>query len=220
MDNGPSPGMGLTMLQPKWYALRSNRKGKKKSDVSGDILLQFSLVDSTNRDASSQQIYQKFKAIAGAADAELEGMDELQLARTDSGDLSGFDDEGETDAAPEEGDENTPPDVAAKKRRKLRLARIRRRATLRAYEFSNGSDIAGILYIEVVKIIDLPPEKNCMCNTTFCSSPLTNSSRTNRMGHGPIRGHLAREKDISDASSATRPQPRLQREAGFPSCES
>jgi phosphatidylserine decarboxylase len=148
-------------MQARWYALRSTRKGKKSSDVSGDILLQFSLVDSTNREASQQQIYQKLKGIAGAADAELEGMEDLHLSRSDSGELSALDDELETDGAADEADDGSTPDVAAKKRRKMRLARIRRRATLRAFEFTSGSDIAGILYLEIVKIIDLPPEKNC-----------------------------------------------------------
>lgn len=86
-------------------------------------------------------------------------MEDLSLIRTDSADFD--DDEVETDAAVDEGEETDKSDAAAaRKRRKLRIAKIRRRAKQRAFEFTGGSDVAGVLFLEVSKIIDLPPEKN------------------------------------------------------------
>lgn len=120
--------------------------------------MQFSLVDPNNKDASSQQIFSKLVGITDQADQELNSMEDLSLTRTDTSDI----DEEETDAAIDEEDEAEDagtPDAAQKKRRKLRLAKIRRKAKQRAFEFSGGSDVAGVLFLEVSKIIDLPPEK-------------------------------------------------------------
>jgi phosphatidylserine decarboxylase len=48
---------------PKWYRLRSKRPGKKTGVVSGEVLLQFSLVDSNNPNATPQQLVEKLNAL-------------------------------------------------------------------------------------------------------------------------------------------------------------
>ena len=149
----------LTVEQPKWYSLKSSRKGKRQSQVSGDIQIQFSLLDPNNRDATPQQIFTKFTGIAGQADAELDEMEDLTLTRTETDDM----DNDDTDAALDEGEDTEEPetsDAAQKKRRKIRLAKMRKKAKQRAFELSGSSDIAVVLFLEVSKIIDLPPEKN------------------------------------------------------------
>ena len=37
---------------------------------------------------------------------------------------------------------------------------MKKKAKQRAYEFSGTSDLAGVLFLEVAKITDLPPERN------------------------------------------------------------
>ncbi|KAF2103976.1 hypothetical protein NA57DRAFT_30331 [Rhizodiscina lignyota] len=160
--------------EPKWYSLRSTRKGKKKSQVSGEIMMQFSLFDPNNKDATSTQIYSKFMAVAGQADAEMDDLDELTLTRTDTGDLE----DEETDAGIEELDETGEPETAdatQKRRRRIRLAKIRRKAKQRAFEYSGSSAVAGVLFLEVSKIIDLPPEKN-LTRTSFDMDPFVVTS--------------------------------------------
>lgn len=50
-------------MKPKWYTLESKRRPARKKDstVSGEILLQFSLVDTANPMASPQDTYRKFQ---------------------------------------------------------------------------------------------------------------------------------------------------------------
>ena len=77
------------------------------------------------------------------------------------------DDEDDEDEATET-DTSTKPgtgdQIAHKKQKKKRLARLRRRSiAVRAYEFAGkDSDLSGILFMEILKITDLPPERNCM----------------------------------------------------------
>lgn len=62
----------------------------------------------------------------------------------------------------DETDDPTKPEVVEKRKRRLRLARLRRKSLARrAYQFSgNSSGVQGIVFMEVVKVRDLPPERN------------------------------------------------------------
>ena len=57
-------------------------------------------------------------------------------------------------------EENPTPEQREKKRRRLKLAKLKRKAKEHGYEFTGGSDVAGVLFIEIQRISDLPPEKN------------------------------------------------------------
>ena len=59
--------------------------------------------------------------------------------------------------------DTNPSETPEKRKRRRRLARIRKQAKQRAYEFSRMSDVAGVLFLEISKITDLPPERNSMC---------------------------------------------------------
>ena len=59
-------------------------------------------------------------------------------------------------------DGETKEEVMAKKKKRRRVARIKKRTKQRAYEFSGMSDVAGVLFLEIQKITDLPPERNGM----------------------------------------------------------
>jgi len=99
-------------------------------------------------------------------DGQGQGFDSQGLERTESGDLE--DEEvDESEPVSETGGAETP-ETAEKKRRKRRIAILRRKAKLRAYEFSNGSDVAGVLFLEIQKIVDLPPERNSTLRPFRC----------------------------------------------------
>lgn len=124
--------------------------------MSGEILLQFSLVDSASPNAAPPDIYRKFKQLVCAdEDDNLDAM--IPAAELDELDEDTSD----------ETDDPSKPEVVEKRRRRLRLARLRRKSlAARAYQFSGaGSGVQGIVFMEIVKVTDLPPERNGMRNT-------------------------------------------------------
>ncbi|KIW30450.1 phosphatidylserine decarboxylase [Cladophialophora immunda] len=164
---------GQIQTQPKWYRLNSRRPAsKKQSNVSGEVYMQFSLVDSANPSASPDEIRKKFQAYLGAEEED----DELSRVSSNIDELAADDDFDELDEDQEESVTETEspqkPETADKKAKKKRLARLRRRSiAARAYNFlSEDNDVNGIIFLEIVKINDLPPERN-MTRTSFDMDP-------------------------------------------------
>lgn len=122
--------------------------------MSGDILLQFSLADPANPAASPPDIYRKFKQLVCADEDD-------QLGDLPGGEIDIFDQDEDTS---DETDDPSRPEVVEKRRRRLRLARLRRKSlAARAYQFSgSGTGVQGIVFMEIVKVTDLPPERNGM----------------------------------------------------------
>jgi len=148
---------GLTKQEPQWFPLQSRRSGKKKSVVSGEIQIQFSLIDPLNLAATPEQILQKFYAIAGQTPSPDEDDEDL-LERGDSNLTDAEDDESSSDEAQ---DESKKAEKREKRRKKLKLARLRRKVKGKiAYEYSSTGDIAGVLFLEIQKCTDLPPQRN------------------------------------------------------------
>jgi phosphatidylserine decarboxylase len=180
-----TPG-GVTMPEPRWFKLEGRRSGRKKKkkndDVSGEVLLKFTLFDPTNTSATPQQLMQKFSGVvASGTDDDTE--DEDLLSRLSSRDLDDVDEEDDEDEDEDkdpssETDDGTrtplttPGDENGKARRKRakKIAKLRRKSKLKAYEFSGMSDVAGVLFLELNRITDLPPEKNST-RTTFDMDP-------------------------------------------------
>lgn len=82
--------------------------------------------------------------------------------------------EGEHDhETSDETDEPSKAGKAAKQEKKKRLARLRRKSiAVRAYDFvGKDSDVSGIIFMEVIKITDLPPERNSKNRTPLGYSP-------------------------------------------------
>ena len=154
-------------LQPCWYTLESRRKGAKKkgAKISGEVQLQFSLVDTAESLANSRQILQKLAAMV-TMDLEDEGEEDEgdeDLSRLDSIDPDDLDEEDVDEKSPEtsdEPDDPAKPSKSEKRQRKLRMRRLKKRAKARAYEFTGGTDVVGIVFLEIRKITDLPPERN------------------------------------------------------------
>jgi phosphatidylserine decarboxylase len=180
---------------PKWFPLKSKRPGKKTSVVSGEVLLQFTLVDATNPHATDEQILEKFAALVRSVPGADTSRDPTPSRtpvlgplrkgntpspspplerRTDDNDEEDeydvYDDE-----TPEDEDPNKP-ETAEKRRKKLRIRGLKRKKRDNPYEFINGgSDVVGIIFLEIGNITDLPPESN-LTKTSFDMDPFVVAS--------------------------------------------
>jgi phosphatidylserine decarboxylase len=164
-----------TEQEPKWYPLKSKRPGgKKSSNVSGEVLLQFTLYDTTNHAATPAQVMEKFRTLAGV---DLTEVGTPTQATTPSGLGVEDDDEyfDEDEEPSDETDDPTKPENVEKRKRRLRIRGLRRKKQLNAYEFTGGSDVVGIVFLEIGKITDLPPERN-MTRTSFDMDPFVVAS--------------------------------------------
>lgn len=160
---------------PRWYPLKSKRPGgKKSSNVSGEVQLQFTMYDATALGATPQHVFEKFWSIAGI-DPEV-----LAASRTYSNTQSLLDDDDEDDDDVEdpsdETDDPSKPEQAEKKRRRLRIKGLKKRKKhLSSYEFSGDSEVVGIVFLEIGNITDLPPERN-VTRTSFDMDPFVVAS--------------------------------------------
>lgn len=100
------------------------------------------------------------KSLPGGDDEE-DDEEEGDISRVDSVGLE-EELEREEEETSDETDDATKPEVAEKKKKKKRLARLRRKSiAVRAYQFTvAGHDMIGMLFLEIRKITDLPPERN------------------------------------------------------------
>ncbi|KAK3988297.1 phosphatidylserine decarboxylase-domain-containing protein [Cladorrhinum sp. PSN332] len=180
---------------PKWFKLKSKRPGKKTGVVSGEVLLQFTLLDISNKAATHEQIYEKFAAIAKSVPAgdpsrnptpsrtpvlapakgkEPSPAPSLGGRQTDDADED-EDYELYDDDIPEDEDP-TKPETAEKRKRRLRIKGLKRKKSENPYEFLNGgSDVVGIIFLEICNITDLPPESN-LTKTSFDMDPFVVAS--------------------------------------------
>jgi len=158
-----------TVQEPRWFPLESRRTGKKKSVVTGEIKIQFSLVDTSHPSTAPEQLIQKFLAIAGNSPSPDEEEAEL-LLRGDSNNSDAEDDEESSDEAHDE------TKKTEKRRRRLRMAKLKKKAKqMSGYEYSSNGDVAGVLFLEIQRITDLPPERN-VTRTSFDMDPFVVTS--------------------------------------------
>ena len=133
-------------------------------------------------------------------DEDLSRLDSLELEDED-------DDEDEIDEKnPETSDETDDPTKPAgaekeKRKRRLRMKRLKKRAKARAYEFTGGTDVVGIVFLEICKITDLPPERNSKRTVSvFSLNPADHfKSDEDIIRHGSIRGSFLRQENIQDS---------------------
>lgn len=114
--------------------------------------MQFSLVDTSNPIAPAHDTYRKFQNLVCFGEEE-DGLSQ--------GTPQYLDDVDREDETTDDADE---PEVAEKRRRRLRLRRLKRKTlAARAYQFSGvGNSVQGIVFMEIVRVTDLPPERNGM----------------------------------------------------------
>lgn len=191
--------------EPKWYPLRSKRPGKKTSVVSGEVMLQFNLLDTLNHASPHQQTMDRLMSLirsvpegshAGsasvtpAASVPAQSDPLAEFVEDDEEEISDYEedsnDEGEGEV---ESEDASKPETAEKRRRRLRIRGLKRKNRRRAYAFTNtDSDVMGIIYLEICRITDLPPESN-LTRTSFDMDPFVVASlgrktyRTRRVRH-------------------------------------
>ncbi|KAL2159685.1 hypothetical protein VTH06DRAFT_2254 [Thermothelomyces fergusii] len=181
---------GKTEQMPKWYPLKSKRPGKKTGVVSGEVLLQFTLLDSTNPNATDGQIMERLAALVrsvpgtDASRTQVLPADEKSKPPSPSPPLEARpgddqdeedDDDAYEDETPEDEDPSKP-EAAEKRRRRLRIRGLKRKKRENPYEFTNGgSDVVGIIFLEIGSITDLPPESN-LTKTGFDMDPFVVAS--------------------------------------------
>ncbi|ROT41136.1 C2 domain-containing protein, partial [Sodiomyces alkalinus F11] len=202
--------------EPRWYRLKSKRPGKKTSVVSGEVLLQFTLIDRSNPTATREQIFEKFSALvtqvpdgSGSGNATPLATPSLAPVRAplsehgsrspplvrettlDDDDDDDEEDDMDGDSSLSDAEDPTKPESIEKRKRRLRIRGLKRRKNKggNLYEFNNnGSDVVGVIYLEIQHITDLPPEPNST-RTTFDMDPFVVASlgkktyRTKRIRH-------------------------------------
>jgi len=185
-----------TEIPPKWFPLKSKRPGKKTGVVSGEVLLQFRLLDNSNKDATPEQMYNKFTAIAKAAPATESSRNPTPARTPVLAPVAGkgktpspspplsrrptdLEDEDEYDVYDDEtpeDEDSSKPEAVEKRKRRLRIKGLKRKKRENPFEFTNGgSDVVGIVYLEIANITDLPPESN-LTRTTFDMDPFVIAS--------------------------------------------
>ena len=172
--------------------------------MTGEVLLEFSIYDPIHTSATPQQILQKLTGITAESADDNDTDSNLKLMRTDSAENDDEDDDDE-----QVGDESEDPtqtsETPEKRKRRLKLAKVKRRAKQKAYEFSGMSDLAGVVFLEISNIKDLPPEKNSERKTRRfailfyhrANSQLSLSDQ-NILRHGPLRCHFTGQEDLQD----------------------
>ncbi|RYC65071.1 hypothetical protein CHU98_g1165 [Xylaria longipes] len=188
-----------TEQEPKWYPLKNKKKGKKSNAVSGEVLLQFNLFDSTDKDASDAQVLEKLRSLAsslletssrnptptltpmlGPAAASKPGTTTppplTRNATDNSQDDDDDDDEMLDDDETPEDEDPSKPEAIEKRKRRLRIKGLKRKKRRNPYQFSNGgSDVVGLVFLEICNITDLPPESN-FTKTGFDMDPFVVAS--------------------------------------------
>lgn len=123
--------------------------------------MQFSLIDTYNPTATQEETLRRYRSVIAAGDDDDD--ESLSRAATAEGEDGVTEDGDDAENEHETSDEtDEPSEKAAKKEKKKRIARLRRKSiAVRAYEFVGGvGDVSGIIFMEMLKITDLPPEKN------------------------------------------------------------
>ncbi|KAF3058133.1 Phosphatidylserine decarboxylase proenzyme 3 [Daldinia childiae] len=187
-----------TEQEAKWYPLKSKKPGKKKNNVSGEVLLQCTLFDSTDKDATDAQILEKLHSLATAlpesasrnatpnmtpmlgptSTSKLGSSPSPQLSQntTDGSQDDDDDDEILDDDETPEDEDPSKPDAVEKRKRRLRIKGLKRKRRQNPYEFVNGgSDVVGLIFLEICNITDLPPESN-FTKTSFDMDPFVVAS--------------------------------------------
>ncbi|KAI0393320.1 phosphatidylserine decarboxylase-domain-containing protein [Xylariaceae sp. FL0594] len=186
-----------TEQEPRWYALKNKKKDKKSNFVSGEVLLQCTLFDSSNKEASDAEILEKLRVLASSlgdstskspTPTSSQILEPISAAKPESQspslnrnvtDNSQDDDDDDEllddDETPEEEDPSKPEAIEKRKRR-LRIRGLKRKKRQNPYEFSNGgSDVVGLIFLEICHITDLPPESN-FTKTGFDMDPFVVAS--------------------------------------------
>ena len=147
-----------------WCALQATRK---KTKISGEVLLKLELFDSASSSLSAETLTLKWNSwLSAILGTPMEDIQDPMNKSSDSveQDDDDDDDEDDDDESSDEVAESTDP-VGSKKdskaeRKKKRRGLPRRKRIHKPFELIGGSDVVGVVFLEVNSITDLPPERN------------------------------------------------------------
>lgn len=166
-------------------------------------MLQFTLLDTANPAAPHQQTMERLQLLIRSVPVPSGGqVSPVQAAppsttshrdplaqfveEDEDEELSDFEEDSQDEGEPEDA---SRPETAEKRRRRLRIRGLKRKNRRGAYAFTNSdSDVVGIIYLEIARITDLPPESN-LTRTSFDMDPFVVASlgrktyRTRRVRH-------------------------------------
>jgi len=128
------------------------KSSRKKAGVSGEIQLTLALVDTANEAATAPEISAQWTTFASAFVAQPSApgsIDEDPLSR----DLGSGDDD---DSSPSPGED----DALAMDKSQAKDKKGKSKGKGHVYQFSSGSDVVGVIFLEISSITDLPPERN------------------------------------------------------------
>ena len=183
--------------------------------------MQFALSNISDPSASPEDSLRKLASTIGIGADDDD--DDEELAQAAAGDLDEDEEDedldGKEDETSEETDDASKPEKAEKRKTKLRLKRLRRKTMTRAYEFSGGSDVVGIIFLDINRITDLPPERNGKLTLQFLYKQQLTSWISNKdiFRYGPIRSSFNRAEDIQDSSYPSQLESCFRGENGLPS---
>ncbi|KAK9377279.1 phosphatidylserine decarboxylase-domain-containing protein [Lipomyces chichibuensis] len=151
--------------EPQWYPLYSARA--RKTYIKGHVYIKLALVCPLDPGATNEELLRKWKTMV-SDDSDpttpLLPLSDSENAFDNSvSSLESSDEDGETPT------DSTYLDVPEKTSRRRRL-RLRRQRSHKPYQVGSLADVVGVVFFEIVKVTDLPPERNVM-RTGFDMDP-------------------------------------------------
>ena len=128
-------------------------------------------MDTSEPSSTPQDILRKLASLV-AINPDDDSSDDEDLSKMDSQDLDGIEEhmdenDGKNLETSDETDDPTKPETAEKRKKRLRVKRLKKKAKARAYEFTGDTNVVGVIFLEIGKITDLPPERNSKATQSF-----------------------------------------------------
>ncbi|KAK9367025.1 phosphatidylserine decarboxylase-domain-containing protein [Lipomyces kononenkoae] len=156
--------------EPRWYSLYSARA--KKTYVKGGVYIKLALVCPHDPGASNEVLLRKWQAIVFSnpdRETPSQSLSDSENVFDYSG--SSLENSEEESEAPSEAiaDKESTYLTVPKTSRRRRLG-LRSRPSYKPYHVGSLADVVGVVFFEIVKVTDLPPERN-VTRTGFDMDP-------------------------------------------------
>ncbi|KAK9243848.1 phosphatidylserine decarboxylase-domain-containing protein [Lipomyces tetrasporus] len=158
--------------EPQWYPLYSSRA--RKTYVRGYIYIKLALVCPLDPGATNEILLSKWKTLVSQRPdpaAPLMNLSDSDSVPDNSSSSESSDEGNEegSETSPETTADSSSANVSGRTSRRRRL-RLRRRRSHKPYHVGSLADVVGVVFFEIVKVADLPPERN-VTRTGFDMDP-------------------------------------------------
>ncbi|KAK9236646.1 phosphatidylserine decarboxylase-domain-containing protein [Lipomyces kononenkoae] len=153
--------------EPQWYPLYSARA--RKTYVKGGVYIKLALCCPLDPGATNEALLGKWKAMVSPdLDRVTPSLSDSEAVFDNSASsLENSDEESEAPSEPVADSTYLAVPGNTSRRRRLRL---RRRRSYKPYHVGSLADVVGVVFFEIVKVTDLPPERN-VTRTGFDMDP-------------------------------------------------